>query len=223
MRNIIMTISLCIIAATLHAQIPFQDNNGKYGLKDNDDNIIFQGKYDHIDTFSTEGLAVVRSGLKYGFIDKTGKEIIPPEYSIASGFSEGLAAVAVFEGNEIIWRYIDATGREAIVCNRKGIFAYPFSGGFARILLKDENKWGLIDKAGKELVPPKYDEIGDFSEGMAAVKLNDKYGYIDTTGKEVIQCKYNYAGPFRLGGGLVMTSDNKMLHVDKTGKEHSGE
>ena len=40
-----------------------------------------------------EGLAVVEYRGKYGFIDKTGKEIIPIKYDNAEFFSEGLALV----------------------------------------------------------------------------------------------------------------------------------
>ena len=42
-----------------------------------------------------EGLAMVRLDKKYGFIDKTGKEVIPIKYDDASSFSEGLASVSL--------------------------------------------------------------------------------------------------------------------------------
>ena len=48
-----------------------------------------------------------------------------------------------------------------------------------------------------------YDWVGDFSEGLATVKLNDKYGYIDKTGKEIIPCKYNDAWNFSEGFAKV--------------------
>jgi hypothetical protein len=31
------------------------------------------------------------------------------------------------------------------------------------------NKWGFIDKTGKELIPFKYDDCLNFSEGLAGV------------------------------------------------------
>ncbi|WP_081103996.1 WG repeat-containing protein [Leptospira weilii] len=39
----------------------------------------------------SEGLAAVQIGKKWGFIDKTGNVVIPPQLEIASHFSEGLA------------------------------------------------------------------------------------------------------------------------------------
>ena len=45
---------------------------------------------------------------KYGFIDKTGNEVVPCKYDIASDFREGLAIVEM-NGKR---GYIDKTGRE---------------------------------------------------------------------------------------------------------------
>jgi serine/threonine protein kinase len=62
--------------------------------------------YDRIYSFS-EGLAVVIDGQLYGYIDKLGREVIPPRYDDARHFSEGLAAVKQGES----WVYIDKTGK----------------------------------------------------------------------------------------------------------------
>ena len=51
------------------------------------------------------------------------------------------------------------------------------------------NQWGFIDNTGKEIIVPKYDDIGlvqfmnkpDFSEGMTKVKSGGKWGYVDKT------------------------------------------
>jgi|SRR6185503_4851876 len=218
MKKITTIIFLCLTTATVvYAQKTFKNDSGKYGLEDNAGKVIIPGKYDHIDTFSTEGLALVRLSIKYGFIDNTGKEIVAPEYYSAWGFSEGLAAVAYYDDhmNAIRWAYVDRTGKRVIYCEKDRV-AGPFSGGFAKVMLKDTRKWGVIDKTGKEIVAPKYDEMDFFSEGMMAVKLDDKWGYIDNKGKEVIPCKYGFAGRFSMGRALVQ-SDGEMVHIDKKG------
>ena len=66
--------------------------------------------------------------------------------------------------------------------------------GLAIVILND--KFGFIDKTGKEVIPIKYDYAQDFSEGLAKVKLNNKWGFIDKTGKEVIPIKYDDAESF---------------------------
>jgi len=45
---------------------------------------------------------------KYGYVDKTGKEVIPLKYDYADSFREGLAR-AKLNGK---WGYIDRWGRE---------------------------------------------------------------------------------------------------------------
>jgi hypothetical protein len=79
-------------------------------------------------------------------------------------------------------------------------------------------KYGYIDKAGKKIVPYKYDFAYDFSEGLAKVELHGKRGYIDKTGKEIIPLKYDYAGDFS-EGLVLMKLHGKHGYVDKTGKE----
>ena len=87
-----------------------------------------------------------------------------------------------------------------------------------------------------EIVPPKYDRVKDFSEGLAAVELgideqglDGKWGFIDTTGKEVVPCQYSEVGNFSEGLAAVWLATDeededgytiyKWGFIDKTGKE----
>lgn len=49
----------------------------------------------------------IRKNSRYGFIDKTGKIVIKPEFDYVGPFSEGLAVVWI--GNK--YGYIDKTGK----------------------------------------------------------------------------------------------------------------
>ena len=40
------------------------------------------------------------------------------------------------------------------------------------------HKVGFIDKTGKVIVPPKYDNVLPFHEGLALVRINEKEFYI---------------------------------------------
>jgi hypothetical protein len=167
-------------------------------------------KYDYAGDFS-EGLAQVKLGLKWGFIDKTGKEVIPLKYDSAKWFSEGLAKVELGGKRG----FIDKTGKEVIPL--KYYVAMWFSEGLAKAELG--GKVGFIDKTGKEVIPLKYDyDTGDFSEGLAKVELGGKYGFIDKTGKEVIPLKYDYVTWFSEGLATVKLG-GKWGFIDKTGKE----
>lgn len=52
-------------------------------------------------------------------------------------------------------------------------------------------KWGYIDSQGNEVIPVTYDEAGDFSAGMALVKLNDQRFFIDKKGQKIRDFEYD--------------------------------
>jgi len=78
------------------------------------------------------------------------------------------------------------------------------------------NKWGFIDRSGKEVVQLKYDDLEGigFSEGRAGVKLNDKWGYVDKYGNEVIKPQYEVANTF-VNGKAKVKKDGKEFYIDK--------
>jgi len=56
-----------------------------------------------------------------------------------------------------------------------------------------------------------------FSEGLAAVKIDDKWGYIDRSGKIVIEPLFGLAMKFR--NGLAVVHDGgRVYYVNRTGE-----
>ena len=121
--------------------------------------------YDYVDEYS-EGLAWVRLNGKYGFIDKSGTEVIPCKYDWAFSFSEGLASVKL-NGK---YGFIDKSGTLVIPCMYD--YAVSFSEGLAWVGLN--GKHGFIDKSGTLVIPRKYDEAWPFHDGRGRVKRNGK-------------------------------------------------
>src|SRR5579862_743776 len=76
---------------------------------------------------SSKSLHVVAVSGRYGFIDHSGKMVIPPQFDQATEFSEGLAAVQ--SGGK--WGYIDSKGRLNIAPQFD--LADPFSDGLALV------------------------------------------------------------------------------------------
>jgi hypothetical protein len=64
---------------------------------------------------------------------------------------------------------------------RGGLFAVQVGG-----------KIGFINKEGKLIVNPQFDDVGNFSEGLARVTIGDKWGYIDKEGKYVVNPQFDY-------------------------------
>ena len=84
-------------------------------------------------------------------------------------------------------------------------------------LIKQNDKYGYIDKTGKVVIEPQYERASDFSEGLAAIAVEKKWGYIDTTGKTVIEPQFDAAGKFTDDLAPVKV-EKKTGYIDKTGK-----
>ncbi|MBQ5861238.1 MAG: WG repeat-containing protein, partial [Alistipes sp.] len=87
-------------------------------------------------------------GGKWGFIDKTGKEIVLPKYNYADFFVGGLAPVEL--NNK--WGWIDKTGKEIIPLK----YRYPqnslwFTNSNPKIKVELNGEWFYIDKNGNRV------------------------------------------------------------------------
>ncbi len=165
----------------------------------------------------SEGLAMVlfQPSWKWGFIDKRGTTVIPPNYdqSYSSGFSEGLADVALGEK----WGYIDKKGEVVIPFEYDS--TYPFKNGFA--IVKKNNKKYFIDKNGKRLKTIKCTVVdtvnGGFKEGLAVVKIGTQYGFITTEGQLAIQELFDDAWGFH-EGLCAVKKDGKYGYINSKGE-----
>jgi len=186
---------------------------------------IVPPRYDAVGIFS-EGMAAVRIGYKWGYVDKSGNLVISLEYSQAGIFREGLVNVSTGVGEALRYGYVDKSGN--MVVPPKYWMADSFSEGLALVLIGEGStgKYGYIDNTGKEVIPLKYDAGTMFSDGLAPVGVADretgfKYGYIDKSGNEVIPIKYLSAGGFFLGLAAVAVGDSendiKYGYIDKSG------
>ena len=78
-------------------------------------------------------------------------------------------------------------------------------------------RWGYIDSTGKLAINFQFEEVEDFSEGLAAVKTGNRWGFIDEEGKFVINPQFDEVGGF--AEGLVAVSAGRQWgYIDKSGK-----
>lgn len=159
----------------------------------------------------------------YGFINKEGEISIPQQYDEANDFSEGLAEVCkkfkeTDEKTDWQCGFIDTTGKMIF---KTGFGAKNFSEGLAAVCVS-EGKCGYIDKTGKIVIEPQFANVGNFSEGLAAVrdKSLDNWGFIDKTGKMVIEPKFSGVEDFSDGLAVAQNGsgeNGKDGFIDKTG------
>lgn len=93
--------------------------------------------------------------------------------------------------------------------------ADQFINGLARV--KQNGKWGFINKTNTLVVPAQYDETQYFSEELAAVKTGGKWGYIDKTGAIRIAPQYSNTLGFSEGFAASLLN-GKWGFIDTTGK-----
>jgi hypothetical protein len=154
-------------------------------------------------------LFVIYQGGKAGYIDQTGKMIIPPRFDVAWGFREGLAPVKVGEK----WGVIDPQGN--LVAPPQFDAVKPFHEGMA--LIEVQRKYGFIDRRGKTVITPQFEWADYFSAGLTVVKVEDKYGFIDRQGNMVLSPQYEYASGFSEELAPVKTN-GKWGYIDRRGK-----
>jgi|GEM_PF-408657 len=183
-------------------------------------------KYDSAGSFF-DGMAVVKINNKWGFIDKTGREVVSPKYDSVRNFSDGMAAVEI--NNK--WGFIDKTGREIVSLKYDNV--QDFAEDLAVVGVKSLNDvggrlYGFINKTGREIVSPRYAWAGRFHDERASVQArgkNGKWTIIDKTGNEVIPPKYGMVYDFSEGMAAVRkftkSAEEIQLYgfIDKTGKE----
>jgi len=202
---------------------------GKWGYLDKTGKLIIPLKFTHAENFS-EGLAAVTDGDRGGFIDHSGKIIFDVPLDVTLGFHEGVVGV-LLRGTIT---YFDRTGKKLPIATEYGPKSNSFSEGLVPISTK--GKWGFVDWDGKLVIAPQFEDAGDFSDGLAPVKIRSeettwcprdasgsrsgftmKWGYIDKTGKLVIPAQFESAAPFSEGLAVIHNCEQAFF-IDKTGK-----
>ena len=187
----------------------------------------------------SDGMSVQERYGLYGYIDEEGNLVIPFQFAGARSFHEGYAAV------------MDTSGKAGFI-NKAGelVIDYSFSevGNFENglsMVMKYADKpetvytyetlYTYIDNTGQPITEEWYDDIGEFSEGLAWVEkkpiysnwYESKYGFLNTEGKEVIPFELDAAHDFSSGYAAVAKLQGKdsigdpvfkMGFIDKTGK-----
>ena len=127
----------------------------------------------------------------YGYIDKSGKTVLPFEYDEKTGdFHDGLALV--YDSANAYWGYMDKTGKLAIPYQFTE--AGYFYNGVAPVKLG--NRWTLIDTTGKDLLPQQYRFIRDNKDGWIdyVTPVGFLVGKLDDRGYTVEGAFINRAG-----------------------------
>ena len=221
--------------------------NGKWGFKKTNGEILINPKYDFVSDFQ-HGVVIVKTNSKEGLINTSDSVIIYfGKYDDIYDFKDNRARVkkdnyfGIIDqnGNEILpCEYISADNYRFHLCqlsnkNKKegivdlnGKIIIPFI--YDKLIQmqlegvikgKRNGKWGYINYRGEDLIKFEYDFIDQPVNGMIAVKKDKKFGFINTHGEEIIPCIYDTVYSFSEMGKASIIKNGKAGYVLKDGTE----
>lgn len=156
-------------------------------------------------------LSLIADGVIRGFIDKTGRVAIEPQYDYAADFSDGLAWIMYIPSipddisdeelllqlssmdftsrMEGFWNgFIDKDGNRVLeydCLEGPWLSLPPARFGDGLVHFKGIERYGYMDRDGNVKIACRFDSAEDFSGGVASIRINDTQGYIDTSGQVV--------------------------------------
>ena len=171
---------------------------------------------------------------KWGYVDRTGRFIIPARFDFAFPFSDERAVVEINKVRGVVtpdgkwvtepaYKWSIAYGSGFLPVMRGGRFSYLdrsgravfgrdfedaslFANGLAAV--RQAGKWGVIGLTGKFVVTPQYEAIWLSDSGLMVVKKNGLWGIVDAAGHLVIAPTFSAIEPFSSGSALVRDDPN---------------
>ena len=170
-------------------------------------------------------LAVCRLNGKYGIVNSEGKQIQPMGFDelrkdVSDPSSKELPDVGSAHDLHVRigdkWGILTADGEQLAEVKFDSVGV--FHDGLA--VVKAAERYGYIDRSGAIVIPIQWMAAYDFSEGLAALRVDKKhFQFINTAGTVVIKSKkYDSVGRFRNGICRVVKG-GKVKWIDTRGKE----
>ena len=142
----------------IYGEVEHFEQDGLWGLKDEDGKVIVEPIYDELYGFAGEDLAVIYKDEKYGYLHKSGKVHIGPMYQDAYDFEGGKAIVKLDDKYGVI--NIQNTVVIPFVFDE--ITALDDEGNFT---VQKHNKWGVIDSEGKTVLNFNFEQCIEAENG----------------------------------------------------------
>ena len=170
--------------------------------------------YNYVLEYS-EGKAVVIRNDSVGFIDLKGNLTMLSEINILYGFMDGLSPAVT---RDSVPCYVNSMGKIVQKFpNYKEV--HHFDKSDYAVFFDKNNKFGLLDKSFKEIIPAKYNHTSFYNNGLFIVELEDKWGAVDKDDKVMVPFVYESLQFLDDSGYLQANKKSGEGFIDKTGKE----
>lgn len=128
----------------------------QYGYIDKSGQYVVNPTLTNADCFSDNGLAAVKVGDKWGYINLLGDYKISPRYDYAGAFNNSYAIVSSDTQSGRLFSFIDENG--TMITTLQVSDMTPFSReGLS--MVEQINRVGIIDKSGNYIINPQYQSI----------------------------------------------------------------
>lgn len=206
-----------MVAVGYELALPTFEKNNKWGYINEKGVEIIPFIYDKITNVPGVWAILAKKGDITVFLNKDGSLINSFNDDVSPGFNE-MILVTENNGNKKI---INIDGTEIISSEK--LYQYDATSiTYSGLLVAKNNKWGLIDMHGVEVVPCIYEEIKEIldgsSEGILLVKKDSKYGYIRCNGEKITPFIYDNAIEYYKGFAKVC-KNGKWGYINMQGNE----
>ncbi len=164
------------------------------------------------------GLIPVRNKIgKWGFMNRDGRLVVPPQWHQVLDFHEGLAMVSNYYPSNRTYEFGFVNTNGHLEISLRWGRALSFSEGLAAV--SSNGLWGFIDKSGRMVIPPLWEACESFRDGISVVYKSNRFGVIDLTGKATVELECT---GFGLDNPVVVYKQGKKGIIDRTGHVAGG-
>ncbi|MFS0838915.1 WG repeat-containing protein [Paenibacillus sp. 1P03SA] len=200
----------------------------RYGYLDAEGREVIPARYGEANDFD-DGKAVVKiRDNDYALIAPDGRKLASYPYAYVGPHGDGLLAFQQTSGGK--YGYIDERGKVAIPPSFTT--ALPFHDGRAIVNTAEDYKWtyGVIDKAGRFVMEPAYNDIRDLGEKQFALGravdpeqpfLGSVYAIADWNGALLSDFVYDEVSDFEDGLASV-SGAGRTYFINRSGKPAPG-
>lgn len=163
--------------------------NGKWGVTDRQHKEVVACQYDDIQVLAKD-IYLVQKNKLWGAIRPDGSEVLPctfHQFLLHQPLAPGEVVVAIFNRKYCL---VDHTGKQLCPLQYDEIKWMSYDGpngpgGRSMMLAKKDNKWGVLNNTGKEVMPCRFEDIVMFEPGLISVFDNEHFSIYNLFGKEI--------------------------------------
>ncbi|MFC9774538.1 WG repeat-containing protein [Paenibacillus chitinolyticus] len=200
----------------------------RYGYLDAQGREVIPAQYEEANDFSDDRAVVkIRDG-DYALIAPDGRKLASYPYAYVGPHGDDLLAFQQTSGGK--YGYINERGK--VVIAPSFTVGLPFHDGRAVVSTSEDYKWtyGVIDKAGRYVIKPAYNDIRDLGEKRFALGraidpeqpfLGSVYAIADWNGALLSDFQYDEVSDFKDGLASVAEAEQTYF-IDRSGKPAPG-